>query len=134
MTPAIAISLIGAVSAIFVSIVGAWLANRNSIVLQTRKLKEDHYIGYIEALHNNMSYDETNSNVKDYVFARDKLLLIASEEVIRKMIRYENEGIGKGIDLHDQYLTDLIKAIRFDLKIKDSNFPIVYMKSWNKKP
>jgi len=132
MTTALWISITGAMSAIIVSLVGAWLANRNSIVLQTRKLKEDHYIGYIEALHNNMTFDETNENVKKYVFARDKLLVIGSEDVIIKMVRYENEGIGKGVDVHDKYLTELIKSIRKDLKIKDSDFPLVYMKTWKK--
>jgi hypothetical protein len=60
MTTTPLISIIGASSAITVSLIGAWLANRNSIVLQTKKLKEDHYIGYIEALHNNMTFDQTN--------------------------------------------------------------------------
>jgi hypothetical protein len=45
------ISLLGAFSAITVSIIGSWYANRNNMVLQTRKLKEDHYVSYIEALH-----------------------------------------------------------------------------------
>ena len=131
MTPLL-ISIIGALAAITVSFIGAWLANRNSIILQTRKLKEDHYISYIEALHNNMTFDATNENVKSYVFARDKLLLIASEDVIIKMVKYENEGVGKGVDIHDQYLTELIKTLRSDLKIIDKNFPQVYMKTWKK--
>lgn len=132
MTTTILISIIGALSAITVSLIGAWLANRNSIILQTKKLKEEHYIAYIEALHNNMTFDPTNENVKNYVFARDKLLLIASEEVIVKMVKYETEGIGKGVDIHDDYLTELIKSLRRDLKIRDKSFPKVYMKTWKK--
>jgi len=132
MTSTLLISIIGAISAILVSLFGAWLANRNSIVLQTRKLKENHYIAYIEALHNNMTDDETLTNVKDYVFARDKLLLIANEKVIKKLLRYENEGIGKGVDIHDSFLTELIKAIRVDLKIRDKDYPMIYMKTWKK--
>ena len=46
------ISIIGAIVAIIVSVLGAILANKNTIILQTRKLKEEHYIAYIEALHN----------------------------------------------------------------------------------
>jgi len=38
------ISIVGAVVAILVSILGALLANKNNIKLQTRKLKEEHYI------------------------------------------------------------------------------------------
>lgn len=122
------ISLLGAISAIFVSIIGAWLANRNSITLQTRKLKEEHYIGYIEALHNLAADNEKVESVKGYVFARDKLFLIASERVIKKMLEYEENAVGKESILHDTYLTELIKAIRNDLKIKDKEFPKIYLK------
>ena len=51
------ISIIGAIVAIIVSVLGAILANKNTIILQTRKLKEEHYIAYIEALHNYAASD-----------------------------------------------------------------------------
>ncbi|MBS1522288.1 MAG: hypothetical protein JST50_14910 [Bacteroidetes bacterium] len=43
---------------------------------------------------------------------------------------YEKNGVGNNIaaDIHDTYLTDLIKAIRKDLKIKDEDFPLVGFK------
>src|SRR5580698_2639455 len=114
MTTAILISIIGATSAIFVSFIGAYLANRNSIVLQTRKLKEDHYVSYIEALHNLAAENENIKFMEKYVLSRDKLLLIASEDVIKKIISYEEEAVGKEKpkQLHDKYLTEVIKAIR----------------------
>ena len=56
------ISIIGAIVAIIVSVLGAILANKNTIILQTRKLKEEHYIAYIEALHN---YAASDINDKD---------------------------------------------------------------------
>jgi hypothetical protein len=124
------ISMLGAISAILVSIIGAWLANRNSIVLQTRKLKEDHYVAYIEALHDLATDNNDNEFKRKYAFIRDKLFLIASEEVIRKMISFEEKAIGKPCDLHDEYLTELIKAIRSDLKLKNKDFPkIRFIKS-----
>jgi hypothetical protein len=46
------------------------------------------------------------------------------------MVKYENEGVGKGVDIHDEYLTELIKALRSDLKIRDKHFPKIYMKTW----
>jgi len=52
MTTEISISIIGAVTAVVVSIIGAWPANRSSVILQIRRLKEEHYIAYIEAIHN----------------------------------------------------------------------------------
>lgn len=128
MTTEIFISIIGATTAVTVSMVGAWLANRNSIVLQTRKLKEVHYVAYIEALHNLATEVNNKEFTRSYVFARDKLFLIASEDVIRKILLYEEEAVGKANELHDKYLTELIKAIRKDLKIVDKNFPLVYLK------
>ncbi len=132
MDTSLLISLLGAISAIIVSIVGAWLANKNSIILQTRKLREQHYILYLEALHNLAASESDKESVKQYVFARDKLFLIASEEVIREMLTYEEKAVGQESKIHDEYLTKLVKAIRKDLKIKDKDFPEIYLKKANK--
>jgi hypothetical protein len=119
------ISIIGALTAITVSFIGAAFANRNSIVLQGRKLKEDHYIGYIEALHNLASDNNNVDFTKKYTFARDKMFIIADEKVIIKMIGYEKNV---RTEQHDYYLTELIKAIRQDLKIKNKNLPLIHLK------
>ena len=123
----LAISILGALVAITVSVIGAWLANRNNIILQTRKLKEEHYVSYMEAVHNHAANNNTET-LGRYVFVRDKLFLIASENVIKKMLLYEENGIGQEEGIHDRYLTDLIKEIRVDLKLKDRDFPRVYLK------
>jgi len=126
MTP-LFISIIGALSAITVSILGAWYTNRNNIVLQTRKLKEDHYVSFIEALHD-VTGDNRPETIKKYVFARDKMLIVANEEVIIKILflekLYDMEKT-KANELLDASLTEIIIAIRKDLKIKDKNFPKV---------
>ncbi len=127
MTIEVFISILGAITAITVSLIGAWLANRSSIILQTRKLKEEHYVAYIEALHN-LAGSNNKEETKKYVFARDKLFLIASEDVIKKMFQFEIEGVGKPNDIHDIYLTEMIKSIRKDLKLKDKDFPKIYLK------
>ncbi|MBB3055953.1 hypothetical protein [Mucilaginibacter gotjawali] len=128
MSTNLLISVIGAISAIAVSLVAAFYASRNNIVLQTRKLKEDHYVSYIEALHGLMSENKNKESTAKYVFARDKLFIIASEEVVKKILLYESEAVGKSNDLHDRYLTDIVKSIRKDLKIKDKNFPLIWFK------
>lgn len=128
MTTEVLISILGATTAVTISVIGAWLANRNSIVLQTRKLKEQHYVSYMEALHNLATEEKNKEMTKNYVFACDKLFLIASEEVIKKILLYEEEAVGKANNLHDKYLTELVKEIRKDLKIKDKNFPLIYLK------
>ena len=127
MNTGLLISILGAVSAIIVSIIGAWLANRNSIIIQTRKLKEEHYVAYMEALHT-IAGNNDKKSIEKYVFARDKLFLIASEKVIQKLLIYEEEAVGKQNDLHDEYLTELIKEIRKDLKLTNRNLPIIYLK------
>ena len=121
----ISISIIGALTAILVSLIGAFLANRNSIVLQGRKLKEEHYIGYIESLHNLASDNNKPEFIKKYTFARDKMFIIADEKVIMKMFEYEKNV---GTEKHDYYLTELIKAIRQDLKINNKNLPLIHLK------
>jgi len=128
MTTELIISILGAITAIIVSIVGAWLSNKNNVTLQLRKLKEEHYISYIEALHNIAADNHDKEAIERYVFSRDKLFIMASENVIRKMIKYEEEAVGKQNNLHDVFLTELIKAIRKDLHINDKDFPIVYLK------
>ena len=129
MSTPLIISIFGAISAILVSVIGAFLANRNNLVLQTRKLKEDHYITYVEALHYLNADNNGKDVIKNYVFARDKLFIIASENVIKKLISYE-EALPKVTDIEKEvYLTELIKAIREDLKLKDKNFPHIYFKT-----
>ncbi len=123
----ILISLLGALTAVIVSVIGAFLANRNSIILQIRKRKEEGYTTFLEALHENAA--NRKSGLRDYVLARDKLFIIASEEVIFKLLDYEEKGImGKTPMDHDKYLTELIKAIRKDLKLKDKRFPLIGLK------
>ena len=103
------ISIVGAFAAILVSIIGAWYANRNNIILQTRKLKEEHYISYIEALHN-LGIDDGNQELlRKYLFQRDRLILIASEEVVRKMLLFEENVMGKINAPNEMYLTQLMK-------------------------
>jgi hypothetical protein len=108
------------------SVIGAWLANRYSIGLQNRKLKEYHYIKYNEALHNLAAENDNKEVGRAYTFARDKMFIIANETVINKMIVFENNITDK--QKHDLYLTELIKAIRQELKIKDKSFPSISLK------
>ena len=42
---------------------------------------------------------------------RDKLFLMASEEVIKELLQFEHNGVGKSQEVHDKYLTNLIKVI-----------------------
>lgn len=123
----IVISVLGAISAILVAVIAAVLSNRNNTVLQLRKLKEEHYVSYIEALHN-LASDNNNETISKYTYHRDKLLIVGSEEVVKCILKFENEAIGKENNLHDEYLTQIVRAIRKDLKIKDKMYPQIYLK------
>lgn len=121
------IPLIGAIVAIIVSIIGAYLANRNSIVLQTRKLKESHYINYITALH---YYTASNGTDKvaaaKYTETRNVIFAIASTEVSVNIIEFEKHSFGSSDpEKFNSYLTELIKSIRKDLKLKNKNMPTI---------
>ena len=124
----IIISVLGAISAVIVAVIGAILSNKNSNMFQLRKLKEEHYISYIESLHNLAANNSSRDAISKYTYHRDKLLIVGSEEVVKSILQYENEAVGKETDFHDEFLTNIVKAIRQDLKIKDKNFPQIYLK------
>ncbi len=124
----IIISILGAISAVIVAVIGAILSNKNSNMLQLRKLKEEHYISYIESLHNLAANNSSRDVISKYTYHRDKLLIVGSEEVVRSILKYEIEAVGKETNLHDELLTDIVKAIRQDLKIKDKNYPQICLK------
>jgi hypothetical protein len=128
MSTELIISIVGAITAILVSFIGAFLVNQNNVILQTKKLKEEHYVAYIEAVHYLAGNNSDSIATEKYVFARNKIFIVASEEVVIKMIQYEEEAVGKQNDLHDKYLTELIKEIRKDLKIVDKDFPKIYLR------
>lgn len=128
----IIISVLGAISAVIVAVIGAVLSNRNSNMLQLRKLKEEHYISYIESLHNLAANNNSRDAISKYTYHRDKLLIVGSEEVVKCILKYENEAVGKEPNLHDEFLTDIVKAIRRDLKIKDKSYPKIHLKKWQR--
>ena len=49
-----------------------------------KALKEDHYIEYIKSVHNHAAINTQNS-LQQYVLSRDKLFIIASEQVIKNI-------------------------------------------------
>ena len=83
-------------------------------------------------MHNTAVENDSKEYLKKYIFARDKLLIIANKDVIKKMLLYEVEGIGNSNDMFNKYLTNLINAIRLDLKLHDKDFPLVDLKKYKK--
>ncbi len=118
------ISLLGAVVAISVAILGAILTNRNNIRLQKSKLKEEHYIAYISALHS-VATDGNNEDFKnEFTRSRDELMLIANVDVINKLLEYE-KSLNEGPVAQSKAYTNLIKAFRKDLELKNDDLPLL---------
>ena len=46
----------------------------------------------------------------------------------RLLLEFEDKGVGKTTDLHNKYLTELLKAIRKDLKLGYKSLPILCLK------
>ena len=46
----------------------------------------------------------------------------------KKLLEFEDKGVGKTTDLHNKYLTELLKAIRKDLKLGYKSLPILCLK------
>ena len=118
------ISLLGAVVAISVAILGAILTNRNNIRLQKSKLKEEHYIAYISALHS-VATDGNNEDFKnEFTRSRDELMLIANVDVINKLLEYE-KSLNEGPAPQSKAYTNLIKAFRKDLELETNDLPLL---------
>ena len=115
------ISLLGAFVAIGVAILGAIFTNRNNIRLQKRKLKEEHYIAYVSALHNLATTNKNEDFKNVYTHSRDELMLFANVDVINKLLEYER-AFQNGSFQEEAY-TNLIKAIRKDLNLKNKDLP-----------
>lgn len=115
-------------TSIVIAVLGAVIVNINDLKMQNRKLKEQHYVSYLEALHNLATDNKNTEFLNSYVLHRDKIFIVASEKVVMKILEYEKEAVGKTSEVHDEYLTEIIKEIRKDLKIKDKKFPVVSLR------
>ncbi len=128
----IVVAIIASLFSICVAIFGAVFINLNNVKLQTRKLKEEHYVRYIESVHNLAEDNKSIQALKEYTFHRDKMFIVASEKVVKAMLEYENVAVSKNSSEHNKYLTRLVMAIRKDLSIRDKSYPEIYLKSCKK--
>ena len=123
----IIIAIIGAATSLSIAVFGAIYLNVNNVKLQNRKLKEEHYVNYITALHL-LAENNDKKTMENYTLHRDKIFIIASNEVINAILEYEKYGVGQPSAQHDAFLTQIYTSIRKDLKIKDKDFPTISLK------
>lgn len=104
----IVVAIIAGLFSICVAIFGSVFININNAKLQTRKLKEEHYVRYLEAMHNIAEDNKSIQALKAYTLHRDKMFIVASEDVVKAMLLYEDAAVGKPSLDHDKYLTQLL--------------------------
>ena len=125
MELSILISLIGASSAILVAAIGALLNKRNAVTLRTRQLKESHYINYINAISHLSMDNNSRTYLREYASNRNNILVVASPKVVNAILEYENKAIGKLDPDQNALLTNVITAIRKDLELSNTSYPII---------
>jgi len=127
MTNEILISTIGAFVAILVAIASAWLAHKNNLSFQNKKLKGEHYMEFVRALHLLASDNKNSAFMMGYTSTRDNMLLLASEDVISKLFEYE-DSIKSHPEEHDEYLTKLFIAMRRDIGLSSKALPVIKLR------
>lgn len=114
------ISVLGIVSAVITVSLTNYYSKKSQLKFEERKLKEDHYINFINAL-SKIVISKNNEKDKDILAdCQNKLLLIGSTDVVNRVMifqKYVNSPQRHDFppDLHDKLLTDLLKAMREDL-------------------
>lgn len=89
-------------------------------------MKEEYYVRYIESVHNLAEDNSSTKALKEYTLHRDKMLIVASEKVVKAMFAYEEKAVGKQCDEHDKYLTKLVAEIRKALSMCVTEFMKMY--------
>lgn len=131
----IVVAIITGLFSICVAIFGSVFININNAKLQTHKLKEEHYVRYLEAVHNFAEDNKSIQALKSYILHRDMKLVIyarysshsQTEQSIEGQLQtcYEyakNNGytvIGEYIDRAQSGTTD--NRIEFQRMIADSD-------------
>ena len=101
------------------------LSRKNQLALENRKMKQDMYFAYLDAIGNygntakNQTDDEIERNTNQWVDAHNRLVLVGNTESINAMMAFEecakkstgNQQPGE----YKQVLDHLIKAFRADL-------------------
>ncbi|MCI8411207.1 MAG: hypothetical protein HFJ40_01920 [Clostridia bacterium] len=134
------IAIIGTISTILAIIFTNFFNRRNELIFKERKLKEDYYIKYIEAV-SELAIKNSSEDAQ-YIFAdaQNQLLLVASPNVVSKLMLLDNyiKPSNDNFTYEGQniILTELIKAMRYDLyqsKKVNRLFPIIHLSGKSKR-
>lgn len=122
MDSTIIVSIISALAAITIAAITYWSTKQREREAEWRKEKLGHYKEYFAALAANVGAHSTNESSKNYAIAFNTVGLFASQEVIKCLHNYQDltrlpaDQVPR--EKHDKLLTELVLAIRKDLKLK----------------
>jgi hypothetical protein len=130
------IALIGTATAVVTITLTNFFAKKNELNLKERKLKEEYYISFIKAISESVVSHFTDKSMDNLSDIQNKLLLVASSEVINRLMIFNDYIKVYGPrpefseDKHDELLTELIKAMRKDLFLNqkiNNDYPIIHL-------
>lgn len=140
MNTTIITALIATCTAIIVSIISNYLGRKNSLKFEERKLKQQYYIEYIQALSENMNNLDSNEATIRSNHAFNNLMIIANPKVIKALYEYHDllinhlkyNNIDNYLEKHTKALTKIVSAMREDLygnRQLCENIPDIYFLS-----
>jgi hypothetical protein len=117
----IIVTIIGTVTTVITVCLTNYFTKKNQLRFDERKLKEEYYMKFIEALSDNVNLSDKEAAKNSLAYAWNRLILVSSVDVIQKLLKFEDEvdriitNKGGTEEAHNSALTELIKAIRVDL-------------------
>ena len=137
----IIITAIGIITAIITASLSYYYAKKNQLEADERRLKEKYYLAYIQAVSDMVVAQDREKASASMAEAQNQLLLIGSTDVVSSVLRFHDyvkpsnmEQRATTPDIHDELLTEIMKAMRKDL-YKDKNinegYPIVHLSGRN---
>ena len=131
------VQLIAPFAAVIIAIISAalsyYFAKKQQILAEERRLKENAYLGFIDAMNHNVMDDDIQEARERLAIARNKLLLIADSQVVIDLCKFTDsiacDRTGEmQQNEQNRLLTEMLKSMRKDLyKKKDinKNYPSV---------
>ncbi|MDD3831517.1 MAG: hypothetical protein PHW00_02540 [Clostridia bacterium] len=128
------IALIGTCTAVITIALTNYYAKRNQLKFEERKLKEQYYTTFIEAVSNSVISNHAEQTRDALADAQNKLLLVGSPEVVKDLMVFHDyvkpSATNFTVEKHDELLTALLKSMRKDLfsnKDSNKNYPTIHL-------
>lgn len=132
------IALLGVVSAVITVSMTNYYSKKNQLKFEERKLKEVHYIKFMNVVSEMLTANFTEKSRKDFAHIQNNLFLISSPKVVVRLKTFNDylSSNDSSKEKHNELLTDLIKEMRIDLFNENSvndGYPVIELRTINRK-